>query len=89
LSSPSEYFNALLKGMEKAFKAMEPDFLILSAGFDIESGDPIGHFNISIADFNRLGREFCAMNKKTIILQEGGYLVSALGTNVESFLSAF
>jgi acetoin utilization deacetylase AcuC-like enzyme len=68
---------------------MEPDYLILSAGFDIEAGDPIGHFNISIADFQKLGREFRKLNKKTIILQEGGYLVSELGVNVESFLNGF
>jgi acetoin utilization deacetylase AcuC-like enzyme len=89
LSSPNEYFKALLNGINKAFKAMEPDYLILSAGFDIEAGDPIGHFNISIADFQKLGREFRKLNKKTIILQEGGYLVSELGVNVESFLNGF
>ena len=89
LSSPSEYFKSLLKGLDKAFKAMSPDYLILSAGFDIEAGDPIGHFNISPNDFFKLGKEFRSLNKKTIILQEGGYLVSELGRNVESFLAGF
>lgn len=89
LSSPNEYFTAFLKGLEKAFKVMDPNYLILSAGFDIEAGDPIGHFNFSITDFNRLGRELCSLHKKTVILQEGGYLVSELGKNVESFLSGF
>ncbi|WP_338636200.1 histone deacetylase family protein [Spirobacillus cienkowskii] len=89
LSSPNEYFKSLLNGLNKAFTIMEPDYLILSAGFDIESGDPIGHFNINCSDFNKLGREFFNLKKKTIILQEGGYLVSELGKNVESFLSGF
>ena len=89
LASSAEYLSALLNGIEKAFKCMDPDFLILSAGFDIEAGDPIGHFNISTEDFNSLGKEFRSLNKKTIILQEGGYLIRELGKNVESFLSRF
>lgn len=89
LISPNEYFKSLLFGINKAFKFMEPDYLILSAGFDIESGDPIGHFNINCADFYKLGKEFSSLKKKTIILQEGGYLVSELGKNVESFLNGF
>ena len=40
-------------------------------------------------DFHTLGREFRSLNRKTVIVQEGGYLVENLGRNVESFLSAF
>ncbi|WP_186646231.1 histone deacetylase family protein [Fluviispira vulneris] len=89
LCSPKEYFIALQKGIKKAFKIMDPDYIILSAGFDIEAGDPIGHFNMSIDDFYILGKELKLLNKPTIILQEGGYLVSELGKNVESFLNGF
>ena len=35
---------------------MDPDYLILSAGFDIEAGDPIGHFNIGPQEFQKLGK---------------------------------
>jgi acetoin utilization deacetylase AcuC-like enzyme len=85
-SSPQEYFKALFEGLEKAFKIMDPDYMILSAGFDIEENDPIGHFNINADNFYKLGSEFRKLNKKFIVTQEGGYLVSDLGTNVKSFL---
>lgn len=85
----SDYFRALEKGLDKAFKIMNPDFLILSAGFDIEEDDPIGHFNMTVDHFFKLGKLFKSFHKKTVILQEGGYLVSQLGTNVGSFLSGF
>ncbi len=85
-ASPSEYFKALFNSLNSAFKIMDPDYIVLSAGFDIEENDPIGHFNINAADFERLGKEFRNLNKKFVVVQEGGYLVSDLGTNVESFL---
>lgn len=88
-ASPQEFFYALLKGIEKAFQVMEPSFLVLSAGFDIEANDPIGHFNMGLEEFKRLGQELRAIHKKTVIVQEGGYLVSELGQNVESFLQGF
>jgi acetoin utilization deacetylase AcuC-like enzyme len=89
LFSSQTYFTALFKGLEKAFQKMEPDYLVLSAGFDIQAGDPIGHFNIKNQDFYSLGKELSSIKKKTIILQEGGYLIDELGTNVTSFLNAF
>lgn len=88
-TSAEDYFVAFEKGLAKAFSIMNPDFLVLSAGFDIEEDDPIGHFNMSEEHFSRLGGMFKALAKRTIILQEGGYLVSQLGTNVESFLRGF
>lgn len=86
MSSSSEFFKSLFSGLEKAFKTMEPDYIVLSAGFDIEENDPIGHFNMNVQDFERLGKEFKKLNKKFVVLQEGGYLVSELGVNVASFL---
>jgi acetoin utilization deacetylase AcuC-like enzyme len=85
-TSPREYILALQRGLEKAFRTMEPDYIVLSAGFDIEPNDPIGHFNMGTEDFFRLGQEFKKLNKKIIVIQEGGYLVSELGTNVLHFL---
>ncbi len=85
-SSPAEYFTALRTALSKAFKVMDPDYIILSAGFDIEDNDPIGHFNMSKDDFYNLGKEFKKLNKKCVVIQEGGYLVSDLGANVKSFL---
>jgi acetoin utilization deacetylase AcuC-like enzyme len=83
------YFDAFRHGIDRAFAKIQPDFLVISAGFDIANLDPLGHFGLSFDDFHTLGREFRSLNRKTVIVQEGGYLVENLGRNVESFLSAF
>lgn len=87
--SSQKYFEALEKGLNSALKIMAPDFVVISAGFDIADNDPLGHFRLSFDDFNKLGKIIKSLNKKTVLIQEGGYLVENLGLNVESFLNAF
>jgi acetoin utilization deacetylase AcuC-like enzyme len=83
------YHNAFRAGLDKALSRFQPEYVVISAGFDIANHDPLGHFGLSFDDFHTLGCEFRALGKKTLIIQEGGYLVENLGRNVEAFLTAF
>ncbi len=83
------YFNEFRAGIDKALSRVNPEYVVISAGFDIANHDPLGHFGLSFDDFNTLASEFRAIGKKTLIIQEGGYLVENLGRNVEAFLTAF
>jgi acetoin utilization deacetylase AcuC-like enzyme len=85
----SVYHDALRAGLDRALSRTKPEYLVISAGFDIANHDPLGHFGISFDDFHVLGQEFRDLGKKTLIIQEGGYLVENLGRNVEAFLTAF
>ncbi len=81
-----KYFESFKNALSKAFQVMDPDYIVLSAGFDIEDEDPIGHFNMSKDDFFTLGQMFKQLKKKFVVIQEGGYLVNELGNNVSHFL---
>jgi acetoin utilization deacetylase AcuC-like enzyme len=81
-----EFFNSFLSNLEKIYKKFSPDYIVASAGFDIQHDDPLGHFNLIAQDFYRLGAEIAKLHAKTVIIQEGGYLVKNLGINVQHFL---
>jgi acetoin utilization deacetylase AcuC-like enzyme len=66
--------------------AFNPQWLIVSAGFDTYIDDPIGTFQLTTAGFNEIGRRIQALNISTLVVQEGGYCVPDLGQNVVAFL---
>ncbi|NIW39113.1 MAG: histone deacetylase family protein, partial [candidate division Zixibacteria bacterium] len=59
-------------------KAFQPDYLVLSLGFDIIHGDPIGGFDISIKGLAMISSRIANLNLPTVIVQEGGYLIEKL-----------
>ncbi|HJZ45691.1 MAG TPA: histone deacetylase family protein [Roseiflexaceae bacterium] len=69
-----------------AIAAFAPRFLVLSAGFDTFGGDPIGDFALTADAYPLIGRQIAALGMPTLIVQEGGYAVSALGENVVGLL---
>ncbi len=66
-----------------------PKHLVLSAGMDIFSGDPLGDFEISTEGIRQIGQQIRALNIPTAIIMEGGYNNEALGINMVALLSAF
>ena len=69
-----------------ALRAFGPRFLVVSAGFDTFGGDPIGDFALSSAAYPQIGGRIAALGLPTLIVQEGGYAVDALGENAVGFL---
>jgi acetoin utilization deacetylase AcuC-like enzyme len=69
--------------------AFAPHYLVISAGFDIFVGDPVGGFVVTAAGIREIGARLAALNLPTLIVQEGGYLREHLGQNVVAFLQAF
>ncbi|HLF28518.1 MAG TPA: histone deacetylase family protein [Anaerolineae bacterium] len=83
-----------LRTLDEALMAIGdygPRYLVVSAGFDIVSGDPLGGFNITLDGLREIGRRIAALTQRvpTLIVQEGGYLLEQLGENAVAFLSAF
>jgi acetoin utilization deacetylase AcuC-like enzyme len=66
--------------------AFNPQWLIVSAGFDTYIGDQIDNFQLTTAGFNKVGRRIRTLNVPTLVVQEGGYCVPYLGRNVATFL---
>ena len=84
-TSQSQYMSALEFLLEHLI-AFAPCWLIVSAGFDTYVHDPISTFQVTTAGFRKMGQCIRALDRPTLIVQEGGYCVPDLGMNVVSFL---
>ena len=67
----------------------DPQYLLVSAGFDTGIDDPAGGFNLTTEGFAYLGWQIAALNLPTAIIQEGGYRLDLLGQHAVAFLEAF
>jgi acetoin utilization deacetylase AcuC-like enzyme len=70
-------------------REFEPACLVVSAGFDIFTADPIGGFKVSTNGLAQIGEAIAGLALPTLIVQEGGYLRETLGENAVAFLEAF
>lgn len=61
--------------LDAAVGVAEPDFVIISAGFDTMAGDPLGDFLLEPEDFHRLTRAVMERVGETgvVAVLEGGY----------------
>jgi acetoin utilization deacetylase AcuC-like enzyme len=82
-----EYLSALEALLERLC-AYDPRWLVLSAGFDTYLRDPISTFQLDTGAFGEIGLRIRALNRPTLVVQEGGYHVPDLGRNVVTFLQA-
>jgi len=80
------YASALDQAAAK-IEAYRPDLLIVSFGADTFKDDPISRFELEEMDFARMGAMVGQMGLPTVVLQEGGYAIDALGRNVVNFLT--
>jgi acetoin utilization deacetylase AcuC-like enzyme len=82
------YLAALGQAMDQV-AAFEPATLVVSAGFDTFEDDPIGAFKVTTGGFRRIGAALAAAGRPTVVVQEGGYAVEALGANAVALLGGF
>lgn len=80
-----QYLEALNRIIDLLHK-FNPDYLIISAGFDTHELDPIGGFKLQTEDYTEIGRKFGDLEIPTLICQEGGYNIDILGACVRNFL---
>ena len=79
------YLEALAQAMA-VVAGFDPATLVVSAGFDTFAGDPIGAFQVTTGGFRRIGAALAAAGRPTVVVQEGGYAVEALGANALALL---
>ena len=64
----------------------DPAYLVVSAGLDIYGADPLGDWNITQAGITQIGIRITDAGWPTLLVHEGGYNLSALGTNARHLL---
>jgi acetoin utilization deacetylase AcuC-like enzyme len=73
-----------------AIEDFEPDWMLVSAGFDAHRDDPLTDLGLSAGDYSDLTSR-CASylpRGRTIAFLEGGYDLIALGTSVAAAVAA-
>jgi acetoin utilization deacetylase AcuC-like enzyme len=81
-----ETYGAALGSAAEAIAAFGPDLVIVSLGVDTFHNDPISDLAITTDGFRAQGELVSQLALPTVILQEGGYDVAAIGDNVRAFL---
>ena len=86
-SSISQYLETLGIAIERLVE-FEPEYMIVSLGFDTFHLDPLGGFKIDVEDYDDIARTITKKLKgvHSVILLEGGYVVGKLGECMLSFL---
>jgi acetoin utilization deacetylase AcuC-like enzyme len=82
------YLETLNEAMQMIDK-FSPDYLMISAGFDIVEGDTVGGFCISRDGVCQIAGQIASLNLPTVIVQEGGYNLERLGGDASAFLDHF
>ncbi|WP_246160268.1 histone deacetylase family protein [Aureimonas fodinaquatilis] len=63
--------------------------LVLSAGWDAHRDDPLSRLDVSTAAYHQIGEILAELGLPTVIVQEGGYSLSAVAEVAPTFLTAF
>jgi acetoin utilization deacetylase AcuC-like enzyme len=79
------YLRSLHRACE-AIAAFGPSTVIVSLGVDTFHNDPISDLAVTTAGFREQGELVAQLALPTVVLQEGGYDVAAIGANVTAFL---
>lgn len=84
-----ETYLAALDDALTEVRHFSPDILLISLGLDTFVSDPVvtpgGGFKLQTDSYARIGQRFATLNLPTVVIQEGGYYLEALGANVISF----
>ncbi len=80
--SSEEYLNVFDRVLKK-LEEFNPEFILISAGFDAHEDDPLAQFNLKTEDYFTItkrileaSKKFC--NGKVVSILEGGYDLNAL-----------
>src|SRR5262249_4704237 len=90
-TSRKDYHAAFDKALEKAADKIKPELVLISAGFDAHTRDPIGSLGLATEDFTTLTRKVLAVAKthakgRVVSGLEGGYNAEAVPESVQTHL---
>jgi acetoin utilization deacetylase AcuC-like enzyme len=87
-SRDADYLRVFDEQLVPAARAFQPDFMLVSAGFDAHEEDPLAHINLSDGGFaamtvivKQLADDLCG--GRIVSVLEGGYNLDALARSVE------
>lgn len=87
-TNDEQYLPVLQKALRN-IRSFNPEFVVVSTGFDTYAHDPIGAFKLSLPFYTRMGHEIASLGVPTLFVQEGGYNVKDLGTMAGNIVRGF
>jgi acetoin utilization deacetylase AcuC-like enzyme len=92
-TSEQTYLNIFENDIKTSIEYFEPEFLLISAGFDAHCKDPLGHMQITSEGFGQLTGIVCQIadewcDGRLVSVLEGGYNLDALAESVVAHLNA-
>ena len=85
----AEYLDVFTRVVEPAVERFEPELVLVSAGFDAHTADPLGDMRVSEEGFRRLARRCRALSDRVAAVLEGGYNLETLPRLVDAALEGF
>jgi acetoin utilization deacetylase AcuC-like enzyme len=85
-TTDDEYVLVLGAALERIAQ-FRPDVLVVSLGVDTFWNDPISDLALTAEGYRRCGRLIAELALPTVVLQEGGYDIEAIGSNVHAWLT--
>lgn len=86
LTNGSKFFEAWDKQAIPFINTFRPDYLLISAGFDAHTNDPLSTAKLNENDFERIGASLAEQGIPLISFLEGGYNLEALENSVTAYL---
>jgi acetoin utilization deacetylase AcuC-like enzyme len=83
-----EYILALERALHR-IRAFAPGALVVALGLDAHKDDPLAGLALTTDGFAHIGAAVAGLGLASVLVQEGGYLTAALGTNLQAFLRGF
>jgi len=87
-SCDADYMNAIEHKLIPVIQKFNPDLIIISAGFDAHTNDPLAQINLSTECYGKMTQKLMEIandvcNGRIISMLEGGYDYSALADSVQ------
>jgi acetoin utilization deacetylase AcuC-like enzyme len=82
-TSAADHVAAFREGLKKTVEKLQPDFILVSAGFDGHISDPLGDLNLTDDDYRAMTRDLMNLaadhcEGRLVSLLEGGYNLDTL-----------
>jgi acetoin utilization deacetylase AcuC-like enzyme len=88
-SGDEEYLDAFSSVVEPAVERFEPELVLVSAGFDAHTADPLSDMRVTEDGFRELARHCSALSERVAAVLEGGYDLETLPRLVDAALEGF
>jgi acetoin utilization deacetylase AcuC-like enzyme/formylglycine-generating enzyme required for sulfatase activity len=90
-STDKDYLKAFEKELKPAALSFSPDFVLISAGFDAHTDDPLGGMKVTEEGFTQMTQIVKDIAQKScesrlVSILEGGYNLEALAASVEAHI---